>query len=110
MPSKAERPKVPKFQTEAEEAKWWFEHRDMAETQIRKAIQDGTVHRGGPKRVLEDVRLASKVIAIRVPAADIERARTLAAEKGLAYQTYMKMLLHQALNDEERDSKRRRGA
>jgi predicted DNA binding CopG/RHH family protein len=36
-----------------------------------------------------------------MPLADLERARTLSARKGLAYQTYMKMLLHEALDREE---------
>jgi hypothetical protein len=35
------------------------------------------------------------------------RARTFAAEKGLRYQTYLKMLLHQALNSEEKKEGRR---
>ena len=33
---------------------------------------------------------------------DIKRARSLAAKKGLRYQTYLKMLLHEALKHEER--------
>jgi predicted DNA binding CopG/RHH family protein len=33
---------------------------------------------------------------------NLARAKTLAAEKGLRYQTYLKMLLHQALNSEEK--------
>ncbi len=36
-----------------------------------------------------------------MPAADIERARRLADHKGLSYETYLKMLLHEALNREE---------
>jgi predicted DNA binding CopG/RHH family protein len=35
-------------------------------------------------------RAASKNIAIRVPLDDLERARRLAARKGLQYQTYVK--------------------
>ena len=34
--------------------------------------------------------------------ADLDRARELSAKKGFAYQTYMKMLLHEALEREER--------
>ncbi len=40
-----------------------------------------------------------------MPVDDIERARRLADRKGLGYQTYMKMLLHEALNREESDAK-----
>lgn len=39
-------------------------------------------------------------ISIRIPLPDLEIARELAAEKGVAYQTYMKTLLHEALKRE----------
>jgi predicted DNA binding CopG/RHH family protein len=34
---------------------------------------------------------------MRLPVADLEAAQELAATKGLPYQTYIKMLLHEAL-------------
>jgi predicted DNA binding CopG/RHH family protein len=49
---------------------------------------------------------ASPTITIRLAEDDLTRARTLAAEKGLRYQTYLKMLLHQALNSEEKKAGR----
>jgi predicted DNA binding CopG/RHH family protein len=39
--------------------------------------------------------------------ADLARAGTFAAENGLRYQTYLKILLHQALNYEEKSVGRR---
>jgi predicted DNA binding CopG/RHH family protein len=45
---------------------------------------------------------ASKNITIRMSVEDLERARQLSAKRGLAYQTYMKMLLHEALDQEEK--------
>src|SRR5207247_419087 len=45
---------------------------------------------------------ASPTITIRLAEDDLTRARTFAAEKGLRYQTYLKMLLHEALNSEEK--------
>jgi predicted DNA binding CopG/RHH family protein len=42
------------------------------------------------------------VISIRLPESDLARARQQAAAKGLPYQTYIKSLLHQALQREER--------
>ena len=68
------------------------------EEQLLAAIEAGTAHRGGPRQVMAE-RAASKTIAIRMPVADIERARLLSAKKGLGYQTYMKMLLHDALGN-----------
>jgi predicted DNA binding CopG/RHH family protein len=91
---------VPKFATEAEEAEWWDAHMDVVGENLIEAIKNGTAHRGGPKRVLEE-RRQSKNITIRIPNADIERARKLSAKKGLGYQTYMKMLLREALDREE---------
>ena len=64
----------------------------------------GTVARLARERALRSG--ASPTITIRLPEADIERARAFAAQKGLRYQTYLKMLLHQALNSEERSSGR----
>ncbi|MCP5118595.1 MAG: hypothetical protein GY953_47890 [bacterium] len=45
---------------------------------------------------------ASPTITIRLPESDLARARTLEAERGLRYQTYIKMLLHKALDVEEK--------
>lgn len=39
-----------------------------------------------------------------VPMADIETAKEIAAAKGLPYQTYIKMLLHEALRKEHRSA------
>jgi predicted DNA binding CopG/RHH family protein len=41
-------------------------------------------------------------VSIRIATADLSRARTQAARKGLRYQTYLKMLLHEALDREEK--------
>jgi hypothetical protein len=42
MASEAERPKVPKFENEAEEARWWDEHKAMVEENLMQAMRDGT--------------------------------------------------------------------
>jgi predicted DNA binding CopG/RHH family protein len=44
---------------------------------------------------------SSSAVTIRLPEGDLARARTLAAEKA-GYQTYLKMMLRQALDSEER--------
>ena len=67
------------------------------------ALKSGTAHRGGPRRVLQE-RRESRNITIRMPLADLQAAREMAQKKGLPYQTYMKMLLHQALEKERRAS------
>lgn len=103
MPGKVERPKVPKFATETEEAKWWDEHRGLVEGELSRAMREGTAQKGVAQRLTKQWR-ASKNITIRMPVDDVERARRLADRKGLGYQTYMKMLLHEALNREESDA------
>jgi predicted DNA binding CopG/RHH family protein len=103
MAEKSKRPPVPKFRTEAEEAQWWYGHRSMVEKEFMAALKNGTVGRGIAQRLADKAR-ESKNITIRVPVADIDRARELAEKKGIGYQTYMKMLLHEALNREARKS------
>ena len=93
---------VPRFAAEAEEAKWWDDHMGVVEQNLVQAIKGGVARRGGPRRVIRE-RRQSKNITIRVAIADIERARALAEKKGIGYQTYMKMLLKEAL---DRDSRR----
>jgi len=47
-------------------------------------------------------RPETRQISIRLAAADLVTASRLAAAKGLPYQTYIKSLLHQALENERR--------
>ena len=93
--------KVPEFESEAQEARWWEEHKDLVEENLIEAMRDGTAQRGSAQRLAKEAR-ASKNITIRMPLADLERARQLSAKKGLAYQTFIKMLLHEALDREEK--------
>ena len=92
--------RIPEFDNEAQEARWWDEHKALVEENLLQAMRDGTAQRGTAQRILKEAR-ASKNITIRMPVADIERARQLSAKK-LAYQTYIKMLLHEALAKEEK--------
>jgi uncharacterized protein (DUF4415 family) len=45
-------------------------------------------------------RVLSRLLSIRLPEPDIALARRLAHAKGLPYQTYIKSLLHEALEHE----------
>jgi predicted DNA binding CopG/RHH family protein len=91
----------PHFGSEAEEAEWWDQNRALVEEKLKTAIRQGTAQRGSAGRLLKEAR-ASKNITIRMSLEDLERARQLSAKRGLAYQTYMKMLLHEALDREEK--------
>jgi len=103
-------PKQPPFKTEAQESEWWAKHQTLIADRFEQAkaagkLGQGTVARAARERASQPG--ASPTITIRLAQDDLARARTLAAEKGLRYQTYLKMLLHQALNSEEKKVGRR---
>jgi predicted DNA binding CopG/RHH family protein len=88
----------PKFASEAEEAEWWHTHREEADEHFERAYRAGAVHtvragRPAPETMQTTIRLIS---------ADVARARVLAERKGLRYQTYLKMLIHEAIEREGR--------
>lgn len=93
--------KIPEFGSEELEALWWDEHNSEVEQNLSDALQGDALQQGSAQRLVREAR-ASKNITIRMPLADLERARLLSSKKGLAYQTYMKMLLHEALDREEK--------
>ena len=85
---------IPKFSSEAQEAAWWDAHRSEIEAEIRQRIREkrpvtlGNLLRGAKP---------SQPVTLRIPQEDLETARRLASRKGLGYQTYIKMLLRDAL-------------
>jgi predicted DNA binding CopG/RHH family protein len=89
---------APKFQSEEEEAKWRDDHMDIVGENLREAMKKGIAHRGGPAALLRETRN----ITIRIANSDIERARKFAEKKGIGYQTYIKMLLREGLDREEK--------
>jgi predicted DNA binding CopG/RHH family protein len=101
MAQKSERIVVPKFKTEAEEAKWWYDNRDKVEEALITAMDNGTIRRGTAQRLTSEAR-ASRNVTIRMAEADLSLARKQAEEKGLPYQTYIKSILHEALVKRER--------
>ena len=88
--------KLPTFKSEKEEAEWWDAHPDVITALFLKAKKEGRIKR------LPVVRGATKPVTIRMPIGDIDRAQELAEKRGLPYQTYIKGLLHQALERERK--------
>lgn len=84
------------FASEAEEAAWWESNEDALLDEFKKATAEGTVGIGS---LVKRQPLSSTTI--RLDPEDIARARVLAAERGLRYQTYLKMIIHEALRDAE---------
>lgn len=91
--------KIPKFENEADEVKWLHENRDNLAAAFLRAAAEGRVREGTLKQ-----RGATPPTTIRLAPDDISRARALAERRGLRYQTYLKMLIHEALEREEKAS------
>lgn len=102
--------KQPPFKTEAQEAEWWAKNQNLIADSFEQAKPAGKLGKGTVARLAGERASqagTSPTITIRLAEDDLARARTLASEKGLRYQTYIKMLLHQALNSEEIRADRR---
>ena len=82
---------IPKFRSEREEAEWWDAHPEVATQLLRRALKQGAIQRRPGE---------TRIVTMRIPVRDLEAAQELAERKGLPYQTYVKMLLHQALEKE----------
>ncbi len=92
----AAKTRIPAFKSEKEEAEWWDAHPEVITELFLKAKKKGKIKR------LPAVRGATRPVTIRMPIGDIDAAQELAAKRGLPYQTYIKGLLHQALERERR--------
>lgn len=89
--------KTKTFANEAEEAAWWEANEDRLADEFEKATEEGRVGIGTVAK-----RAALKTTTIRLDPDDVARARVYAAERGLRYQTYLKMLIHEALAQQDR--------
>jgi predicted DNA binding CopG/RHH family protein len=89
--------KLPKFENEAEEARWWFENQDLLEEEFHRAATSGTLNRGTAMR-----RAMEAASTVQLDPSDISKARALAEKRGLDYQAYLQTLIHEALEREEK--------
>jgi predicted DNA binding CopG/RHH family protein len=92
---------VPKFATEREEAEWWDANPNLVVKLFERAEAEGKITRGTTARRLG---LSTTATTIRLSNDDLAKARTQAEAKGLRYQTYLKMLLHEALAQESKET------
>jgi len=86
--------RIPKFKSEKEEAEWWDAHPAVITKPFLQAKKEGRLRRLPPARGI------TKSVTIRLALGDVETAQELAGRRGLPYQTFIKMLLHQALEKE----------
>ncbi|MBI3947302.1 MAG: hypothetical protein HY321_15360 [Armatimonadetes bacterium] len=88
----------PEFQTESEEARWYYDHRNDLEEYLE--LEDETdvplhVRLGLP------ARRGGGLVRVPISAPDMEHARRLAADRGLSLQALVRRLLHEAIEREE---------
>jgi len=104
MPKK----KLAETKTEAEEARWFEENQERLLKLFEQAGKEGALRIGGKSvgitisKKTESLRPPSQKVMLRIPADDLDRARRQAGRKGIGYQTYIKMLLREGLDRQER--------
>jgi predicted DNA binding CopG/RHH family protein len=98
---------IPKFKSEAEEAKWWDDHREETARWMQEAVAAGkTSTLSEVLRCARERACTAQTISIRIQPDDLSRAQSLAAKKGLDYEAYLGVLVHEALQREERLARR----
>jgi len=105
MPKK----KLAETRTEAEEAHWFAQNQDRLIKLFERAEREGALRIGGrsvgitlSKKTESLQKPPSQKVMLRIPTDDLDRARRQASDKGIAYQTYIKMLLREGLDRQER--------
>ncbi len=88
---------MPAFSNEREEAKWWEANPEFVLQELKKTKAEGRLGHGTVMKQLAEKRLAAKSTTIRLDPSDVSLAKSQAERKGLRYQTYLKMLIHEAL-------------
>lgn len=89
---------APDFKNEKEEADWWDNHQSDVLAAFQEAAANKTLGQG----TLAKKYAKTPTTTIRLDQTDIELAKVQAEERGLKYQTYLKMIIHQALLKESR--------
>jgi predicted DNA binding CopG/RHH family protein len=102
---------VRKFKSDSEEADWYAtsEGRRQTEREFARALRDGSLSRSaGMKIAKTDPKIlerlmqqakesATRAISIRIPIADLERAKQIAEQTGVGYQTVLKQAIRAGL-------------
>jgi len=93
---------TPIFKNEREEAVWWDHHRAAVEADLRSAVRENKTV--SLDEVMAKARQKKRLmpVTIRLAGEDIAAARKLAEDQGVGYQTYIKLLLHEALKKKMR--------
>lgn len=96
----------PEFNSEAKESAWYTtaEGRRQTRREYEKALKRGTISRSDGvddavlRQLMEQAKeRTTRAISIRLPIADIERAQTMAGQRGVGYQTVLKDAIRKGL-------------
>jgi predicted DNA binding CopG/RHH family protein len=103
-----EKPNIPNFSNEAEEAEWWYENREWLNQEFLRAAKEGKLKRGST--VMERL-LARQSSSLSVPLSSDELAKIhdLAQRRGMEDAMFARDLLHKALDREEEQERRKAG-
>lgn len=104
---------LPKFKSEAEEARWYSEHQDELDryfAPVSDEEAEGLLAKLPSKEeAMAQAKEASRrykarttPTSIRLDDEDIEAAKQIAAKKGLRYQTWIKTIVHIAIEQEKK--------
>lgn len=98
--------KMPQFKSEQEEAAWYAtsEGRRQTRREYQNALKEGLVIRSNTvddsvlRQLMEQAKeRATRAISIRLPVADIERAKAIGERQGIGYQTVLKTVIRRGL-------------
>ena len=95
---------IPRFASPLAEREWFDKNRKKLEADMSRRLRIGDTKTLAEALGRSAAREAAKLkpVTIRMQPDDLEVARRLAARKGLPYQTYIKVLLREALRREIR--------
>lgn len=85
------------FKNEADEGEFWQQNQEQLADEFEQAAAAGTLGRGTAAREAG----ITPTTTIRLNPKDVLKARQQAEQRGLRYQTYLKMLIHEALERAE---------
>jgi len=93
---------VPKFASETEEAEWWYENRHLVQQEFTAASAEHRLGRGTLKRRMEETQQNLRVeTIIQLDEEDAIKARAAAERRGMQFNSFVKMLVHNALEQDE---------
>ena len=92
-----EKPDIPDFKSEAEEAEWWYNHRDWLESEFERAGAQGRLRRGSTALRKATDRARQRELTVRLSEDDFARIHDLAVRRGQDDEGFAGALLHEAL-------------